>query len=272
MKAVIFSGSHSRHLFIHEEVIKHFDDLLVIFMKREEIMPSPKKEWSNHDKKNFNLHFSNRKKIEDKIYGNLNEDKIFNQQEIIKITSRELNSQKIALKIKKFNADFCFIFGTDLILEPVINVLPENKINLHLGLSPFYKGSATLFWPFYFLQPQFAGVTFHQITKDIDAGDIIHQSVPDLEYGDTIHEVAAKCVIKAKKDIPTIIDYFKKNNSFLSIKQKKSGKIWFMSDFHVSHLRTIYDLYNDKIVDEYLKGNLCKKRPDIYSIYNNQNK
>ena len=92
------------------------------------------------------------------------------------------------IEVKQFNADFCFIFGANLILDPVIENLPQNKINLHLGLSPWYKGAATLYWPFYNLKPQFCGVTFHQITKDADAGEIIHQCVPKLEYGDKITE------------------------------------------------------------------------------------
>ena len=45
--------------------------------------------------------------------------------------------------------------------DPTFAVLPKEKINLHLGLSPWFKGSVTLFWPFYHLMPQFCGSTFH---------------------------------------------------------------------------------------------------------------
>ena len=105
-----------------------------------------------------------------------------------------------------------------LILDPVIDQ-PSDKINIHLGLSPWYKGSATLYWPFYHLQPQFCGVTFHQITRQADAGEIIHQCVPVLEKGDKIHDVGVKCVIQAKTDLVKIISYWKKK--FLKVKFKK---------------------------------------------------
>ena len=268
MKAIIFSGTHSRHLYIHSEVIKHFDKVLIIVMKREELLPTPPPELSAHDLKNFELHFSSRKIVEDEKYGNIKPQKIFERQEVVYVNPNELNTNKIAEKVKSFNADFCFIFGSDLILEPIISILPKNKINLHLGLSPWYKGSATLFWPFYFLQPQFAGVTFHQITKNPDAGEIIHQCVPELKYGDSIHTVAAKCVIKAKNDIPILINHFKKQKKFSGLQSKTTGRVWRGSDFHASHLRVIYDLFDNKIVDAYLDGKLKKNLPKIFSCLN----
>jgi len=265
MKAIIFSGSHSRHLFVHTEVIKHFDNVLIVVIKREELLPIPPSGLSAHDKKNFEQHFSSRKIIEDEKYGNIDAEKAFGTHEVIYVNPNELNTNKIAEKVKNFKADFCFIFGSSLILDPVFSALPKDKINLHLGLSPWYKGSATPFWSFYFLQPQFAGVTFHQITESPDDGEIIHQCVPKLEYGDTIHVVAAKCVIEAKNDIPILINHFKKHKKLSGLQQKTTGRLWRNSDFHASHLRVIYDLFDNKIVDAYLDGKLEKHLPKIFS-------
>ena len=39
-------------------------------------------------------------------------------------------------------------------------------INVHLGLSPYYKGSATNFWPFVNNELQFLGVTFMVTDKE----------------------------------------------------------------------------------------------------------
>ena len=72
---------------------------------------------------------------------------------------------------------------------------------MHLGLSPRYRGSATLFWPFYFLEPQYCGITFHYLLDEPDAGDIIHQTLADLELNDEIFDVAWKLIIKATKEI-----------------------------------------------------------------------
>ena len=265
MKLILFSGDHPRHLFVNKKVVEFFDDILVIVMQREELLPKPPIDIDNHEKELFNLHFKNRYRVESSVYGDLNASEVFKNFNSIFIQPNELNTEILANKIKKFDADFCFVFGVDLILDPVIDVLPVDKINLHLGLSPWYKGGATLFWPFYHLEPQFCGSTFHLITKQADAGEIIHQCVPELLSGDTIHDVGARCVVKAKDEISKLFDYWKRVRKFDSVFQKTSGRNWRKADFHASQLRVIYDLYQDKIVDSYLSGELSKRKPKLIS-------
>ena len=265
MKTLIFSGTHERHLFIHSEVIKQADNVLMIVMQREELIPSPPENINEHDKQNFVRHFANRHEVEKKAYSQISLEQDFSSVEKVFVTPKELNTKLLAKRVQDFDADFCFIFGPDLILSPVIDVLPRNRVNLHLGLSPWYKGGATLFWPFYFLQPQFAGITFHQITEKPDAGEIIHQCTPQLELGDKIHDVGVKCVTQAKLQIGSLMQHFKSFGDFEGEVQRESGRVWRGTDFHPSQLRVIYDLYDDNIVDAYLAGELEQKTPKLVS-------
>ena len=265
MKLILFSGDHPRHLFVTKEILKYFDDIFVVVMQREQLLPDLPGEINDHDKRLFQTHFENRYRVESTVYGDLNAREIFTNLNSIFIKPDALNSELVADKVKRFNADFCFIFGVDLILDPVFDLLPENKINLHLGLSPWYKGGATLFWPFYHLVPQFCGSTFHQITKQADAGEIIHQCVPELLSGDTIHDVGARCVVKARDEINSILSHWNKSGGFDGMSQTTSGRNWRAADFHPSQLRVIYDLYDDKIVDSYLSGALSNRKPTLIS-------
>ncbi|BDG45790.1 MULTISPECIES: formyltransferase family protein [Parageobacillus] len=87
-------------------------------------------------------------------------------------------------------------YGVNKIDDHVIDMLPDYAWNIHGGLSPWYRGNITLFWPFYMLRPNWAGMTIHRLTSKLDGGDIVHHSVPKLEYGDGIHDVACKAVKK----------------------------------------------------------------------------
>ena len=265
MKLILFSGSHPRHLFINKRVLDFFDDVLVIVMQREEVLPEPPSNLNQLDKKLFIKHFANRYEVEKNTYGNLSSKEVFKGYKTIYIDQNELNTERIAKEVEIFSPDIAFIFGVDLILDPVLDKLPVDKINLHLGLSPWYKGGATLYFPFYHLRPQYCGCTFHKITKDADAGEIIHQCVPKLEYGDKIHDVGAKCVLKAREDLTPIFEYWKENKSFRGKKQNIMGKNWLASDFHASQLRVIYKLFNDDIVDRYLNKDLEQKKPRLFS-------
>jgi folate-dependent phosphoribosylglycinamide formyltransferase PurN len=265
MKLILFSGDHPRHLFVNKTALEFFDEVFIVIMQREELLPKPPNNLGNHDKKLFKLHFENRHHVESSVYGNLNAYEVFKSFNSIFIKPNELNTKLVADKVKEFNADFCFIFGVDLILDPVIDVLPKDKINLHLGLSPWYKGGATLFWPFYHLEPQFCGSTFHQITRQADAGEIIHQCVPELLSGDKIHDVGARCVVKARDDLRKLLMYWKCEQGFKGVVQRTSGRNWRGVDFYASQLRVIYDLYQDKIVDSYLSGELSNRKPKLVS-------
>ena len=62
------------------------------------------------------------------------------------------------------------------------------KWNIHGGLSPWYRGGVTHFWPSYLLEPEYTGMTLHELTNDIDGGGIIHQNISSLNIKDGIHQ------------------------------------------------------------------------------------
>lgn len=262
MRVILFSGTHPRHLYIHEEIIRLGVECAVVVMQREQLIPEPPKNIPEKDKRNFIRHFIERQTIEKEVYGELVPDDLFSHIPIYKCTPETLNGVGTIDFVRKFNADFAFIFGTDLIKGELLESLPEIKINLHLGLSPWYRGSATLFWPFYFLQPQFSGATFHQILPEADAGGILHQSVPKLQRGDGIHDVGAKTVMSAKHDLRDLLSGYQEFGWSFE-EQKTSGRLFLTRDFQPAHLRVIYDLYENNIVDLYLANQLEAREPKL---------
>jgi methionyl-tRNA formyltransferase len=145
----------------------------------------------------------------------------------------------------------------------LLDELPEFSINLHLGLSPWYRGAATLFWPFYFLEPNYSGATFHKITSSPDAGAILHQSVPPLDSGDGIHDVAAKTVTTATDEFTVLLDKFSVGKRFELTNQTAQGKLFSRYDFKPAHLRMIYERFDNDIVREFLAGKLSVRQPKL---------
>ena len=268
MKLLLVTGTHPRHLYVNKELLKHFEEVLVIILESEEILPATPKVASTEDQHLFKLHFSKRLENELQFFGDLCAEKIFEHQNKIYVKRDDLNSARISQIVSDWSADFAFIFGSPIIKEPLIGILPKFSINLHLGLSPWFRGSATLFWPFYLLMPQYAGVTFHYICHEVDAGPIVHQSVPTLEYGDSLHSVACKCVMSAAIDINDLVKFWKQHACLPSISQTANGKLWMLKDFMPSHLRIIYDLYDDQMVDKYLNKQLPNNIPKLIKLGN----
>lgn len=263
MKIIILSGNHSRHLFVHQAVLESGVECAAIAMEREDVLPEPPTGLLPQDHKNFIRHFKERYECEGRVFGELKPQSVFSGCQTLYRKSQELNSSSTADFVTKFKPDMAFIFGTDLVKEPLLSALPADRINLHLGLSPWYRGSATLFWPFYFLQPQFAGATFHQILPEADAGAILHQCVPDLFKGDGIHDVGARTVVKAREDLKILLNTYNHTGSWEYQPQKTTGRLFLSRDFESAHLRVIYDQFNNAIVDEYLNGSLGNRKPQL---------
>ena len=215
MRYLIIGGDHPRHLYYANAIVESCNVVGAIMEHRESFIPEPPNDLQENDKANFIKHFDNREKYEKEYFG---EERKLPDCPIHYVERDTLSSQETVDFVKELKPDVVFIYGPGMIREPLFSALPNYKINLHLGLSPRYRGSATLFWPFYFLEPNWAGSTFHIISNEPDAGEIIHQSIPELKRGDTIHEVSCRVVQKSAEDVTKIIAVFKKN--FFACPQK----------------------------------------------------
>jgi hypothetical protein len=267
-------GDQPRHLYYINNLLKHFDIKAGIIQERGNPMPPLPDGLRFTDRNNFELHFRTRIEKEKQYFG----DQHAPQIELLRVNKETLNNEASAEFVKKFKPDMVLIFGTGMIKEPLLSALPKEKINLHLGISPRYRGAATLFWPFYNLEPQWAGSTFHYIVDTPDGGNIIHQVTPTLEwnegltnvpgsayrtYGqrDGIHDVACKTVVQSTIEAVALL---KKYPDWQTFTQKpESGKNYLESDFKPQFLRMIYQDFNGEMVKAYLQGELPGKKPDL---------
>lgn len=262
-KILLIIGNHKRHLYFASTINRQFKLSGLVLVEREASLPEPPTGLSQIDFSNFQKHFKDRADAESKYFKNL---EAINAP-TIKVAFDKLNTNTCAEFIKNVNPDFVFVFGAGLIKSPLIEILPKETINMHLGLSPRYRGDATLFWPFYFLEPNYAGSTIHYLVDQPDAGDIIHQVVPVLERGDKIHDVACKVVIDSSQAIVDLIKLYLEKGGWQRYPQKHGGKNFLNSDWHYTHLRLVYNTFDNKIVDYFLDGTLRNRNPKIINQF-----
>ncbi len=251
-------GSHNRHLSYINQISKRFNVVGGIVQEREEMTPLPPEGLDKTDEANWTKHFWKRLEAENRYFGKQELPDI----KLMKVDKFTLNEPESAEFIKSLQPDVVMIFGVGMVREPLLNALPEETLNLHLGLSPRYRGAATLFWPFYFLEPNWAGVTFHYIVHSPDAGNIVHQSRPQLYLNDGIHDVACHAVLQATQDACKLLEIHEEKGKWEKFAQKpEAGKNFLESDFKPQYLRMIYTEYDDEIVEAYLSGKLKAKEP-----------
>jgi len=263
MNILLIIGSHLRHKKFLETVSNKIKISAVIMEEREDSIPDPSFIRNKIDKKNFIKHFKNRELCEKKYFTIKN--KIIDT-DVFLIKNIKKDQNKCKKILNKTKPNIVFSFGVSLIPSALVKIMPKYSINLHSGLTPYYKGAACNFWPFYFLEPNWAGMTFHLLSNKLDSGNIIHHTVPRLSTKDSIHDVSCKAQLKSFKDCLKIIKMIE-NKKIKDHKINSNGKLFLKKDFRPEHLRIIYNLHNDDIVKKYLLKKTIKTKPKIISIY-----
>jgi len=166
-------------------------------------------------------HFKNRE-ISEKKYFNKFLKKTTEVSNLKIIDRGEFNINKqIISQINKIKPNLIVSYGCSLIKNPLLKKYKKKILNIHLGLSPYYKGSGTNFWPFVNNELQFVGVSFLKIDEGIDTGPIIHQIRPDFKKNDNVHDVGNKLIIKMANETEKIIKNYKNLKTFKQRKIKK---------------------------------------------------
>lgn len=121
-------------------------------------------------------------------------EKVPDNSNFLVIQKGEINHEKIVAEIENLNPDLIISYGCSIIKSRLLETYKNRFLNLHLGLSPYYRGSGTNFWPVVNQEPGFIGATFMYIDQGIDTGKIIHQIRADIHAWDTIHTLGNRLI------------------------------------------------------------------------------
>lgn len=157
-------------------------------------------------------------------------------------------------------------YGCSIIRSSLLDLFQGRFINLHLGISPYYRGSGTNFWPFVNRELQFVGTTFMFIDEGIDTGQIIHQIRARFEVHDNIHSVGNRLI---KDSAKVCVDIIKKFHPSMALVGKnfpqEPRRIYKKKDFTEQSIKLALNNISQGMVSQYLanKVSLSKKFPII---------
>jgi hypothetical protein len=80
------------------------------------------------------------------------------------------------------DSDVYVVFGASFIKGPLCKFLVDRgAYNIHMGVSPYYRGHSTNFWALYDNRAQYVGATIHKLTQGLDSGPILFHALPEIE-------------------------------------------------------------------------------------------
>lgn len=180
----------------------------------------------------------------------------------------EINDDHFFQEMKLLNPHLVIVYGASILKKPLLSAFPGRILNVHLGLSPYYRGTATNFWPLVAGNPACVGATFMYIDAGIDTGEIIHQVRAAYNFFDTpstignrlikdMTEVFSEIILKfddlGKPDFPVYRDfrkYFKKR------------------DFTEDAVEKLYLNFKEGMVEDYL--NKFDEHNEMFPIVKNK--
>ena len=249
MKIVLLTGESLRHKYIAAQLASHFQLELVITEAKSALIEDTSN-LTSEDAAFISDHFDARSKSESRFFGEFND--FPKDVELMKILHGTINSTKIPSLVESLEPDYLVLFGTSILKGPLLEKYSGRIINLHLGLSPYYKGSATNLFPFYYHEPECVGATIHLATSKVDDGPVLHQLRPDIEPQDDLHSIGNKTILKAGRILPEVIKAFSEKRIFPQ-KQTGAGRICRNKDLTPYVLRKIYMNFEKGMMKEYLR-------------------
>jgi len=160
------------------------------------------------------------------------------------------NTPEVFEFLRDAQVDRIFLFGSSIIRDPILSFFRSRIVNMHLGLSPYYRGSATNYWPLVDGLPECVGVTIHHATAIVDGGGILAQARPAMEVGDNIHDVGCKTIMAGA----TLLQQFARWRGPLpeGVRQMGHGKLCRRADFGIDSLRQVQYRLGHGLLEEYL--------------------
>ena len=240
-KVVLLTGTELRHEFFRKYLANH-DDINIL----SSFCESKKGNLSELVQKNKNannlrsLHLLEREVIENDFFGVFCYH-IDDKSNPIFIEKGDINSSINVQKIIKHNPEIIISYGCSIINSELLNIFEGRFINIHLGLSPYYRGSGTNFWPFVNNELQFIGTTFMHIDSGIDTGEIIHQIRAKISINDNIHKIGNRLIKDSFTECVKLIRCFDEIKTVQTNSIKQAPKRYYRKkDFTEASLKVAY--------------------------------
>jgi folate-dependent phosphoribosylglycinamide formyltransferase PurN len=178
VKITVFTGNQPRHLSLIKDLANICDEVFAVievntifpgrnvdFFKKSEIMQE---------------YFSNVINSEKKIFGEIS--LLPGNVKSMIVKSGDLNDLSMGILAPLLKSDEYVVFGSSYIKGDLIDFLVSKKAyNIHMGVSPYYRGSSCNFWASYDRNFTMVGATIHLLTKGLDSGPILFHALPKQE-------------------------------------------------------------------------------------------
>lgn len=198
-------------------------------------------------------HLERRARIEDDFFGSFVRTAP-DESNPVEVPRGNINSNDYYKEITELEPDLLVAYGCSIIRDPLLSAYEGQFVNVHLGLSPYYRGTGTNYWPLVNGEPEYVGATFMNLDEGIDTGDVIHQIRARVYKDDGPHQIGNRVIADIAEVYPDIIRKFHDLSSIDHPAEvdKEDTKYYTSNDYSENATQRLYDNFEKGIVENYI--------------------
>ena len=221
MKITLFSSNQPRHLRLANKLANICDELYFV----SEVKTLLHGKISDHFRKSdvMERYFTNVLWAEKLLFPEVNF--LPANVKTLAIKNGDLSLLKEVNLHPALESDIFIVFGSSFIKGWLADFLINRAaINVHLGVSPYYRGSSCNFWALYDNRPAYVGATLHKLSIGLDDGDIISHCLPCLRDDENMFSFTMRSVSAAQEGLLSLLQD-KNLSNIESVRQDKSKEL-----------------------------------------------
>ncbi len=250
MKITLFTSNNHRHNYLINLLSNSCDELWVVQECKTLLTGENDKQYQSTEI--IENYFKNVRDAQNKVFKKEYVNIYAKNIKTLPILNGELNNLSLFYLEDFLKSDVYIVFGSSYIKGELVDFLVKNKaINIHAGVSPYYRGTDCNFWALYDDNPHLVGSTIHLLSKGLDSGPMLYHAMSNIKTNPFEYTMST-----LKAAFHSIAERIKDNSIFKinPVDQDKNKEIRYARK----------NEFNEEIVKEYLKKkvNLNSKRFD----------
>ena len=255
MKIGILTSVERRHRYFVRAASRHFR-VVAAGYEQTGYSPAPTDSYSlsPEEERIVAAHFAERERQEEMFFGEVPFLEDTPGCRVLQIDPGRLNREATLALLTEAEVDTVLIYGTNLIRPPLLGRWPGRMINMHLGLSPYYRGTATNFYPLLNNEPEYVGATIHLIDAGIDSGAILRHARPEIVAEDRPHTIGCQAILAGIDALISVLRKLEAGQVVQPVPQWEVPKprLYLRKDYHPRQVVQLARMVEEGLIPRYV--------------------
>lgn len=142
------------------------------------------------------------------------------------ILVNSVNDDRVKRIIQKCNPDIIVVNGTRIISADILSCTDAPFINMHVGITPKYRGVHGGYWAMVNNDPEHCGVTIHKVDEGIDTGEVIRQEcIQTIKEDNYVTYPLIQIGVGIRHELE-VLDIYDKTGKIDAFKPDLPSKMW----------------------------------------------